>query len=225
MTSPPEKVREPAYASAYQMSVAEWMIHHQEKIVFSKVRWMGTPILKNPLDCWIYQEIIWLIQPEILIEIGSYAGGSTMYFSHLFDLLRKGQVISIDIDRSSYVAKHPRIIEITGDCSDQTIVDRVAELSQGKRVMVVHDADHRKQAVLRDLRLYASMVSIGSYFIVEDGVVDVFAGGVSSLGWTEPGPLVAIREFLEEDTRFVPDLECERYLITYNPRGFLKRVR
>jgi cephalosporin hydroxylase len=220
------KVKEPLYAQKYQMSVADWMIHHQEKIVFDHVRWMGIPTLKNVLDCWIYQEILWEVKPDALIELGSYAGGSTMYFCHLFDIIGHGQVISLDQDRSRYQAKHPRLIDLTGDCSDADIVAQVGRLCTGKKVMAIHDADHSRHAVLRDLRLYAPFISVGSYFVVEDGVVDVFDHRASAqLGWSEPGPLAAVREFLAGDDRFVVDESRERYLITYNPSSWLKRVR
>jgi cephalosporin hydroxylase len=223
---PSAKIREAGYVVPYSMSVADWMIYHQERIVFEKVRWMGVPILKNPLDCWIYQEILWEVRPEVLIEIGSFARGSTLYFCHLFDLIGQGMVISIDVNRSQFQVQHPRLLEITGDCGDPVVTGQVAALCAGKRVIVVQDSDHTKDTVLRDLRLYAPFVSLESYFIVEDGVVDVFDPRASALlGWERPGPLPAIWEFLQEDARFVIDESRERYLITYNPRGFLKRVR
>src|SRR5947207_1018942 len=87
--SAPE-VREPEYARTYAMSLAQWMLYHQDNIVFDKVHWMGVRALKNPLDCWIYQEIIWETKPEVLIEIGSLHGGSTMFFCHLFDIIGSG---------------------------------------------------------------------------------------------------------------------------------------
>ena len=90
--------------------------------------------------------------------------------------------------------------------------------------MVVHDADHNKDAVLAALRLYAGLVAVGHYLIVEDGHVDVFDPSVR-LGWDKPGPLAAVRQFLAEDDRFAMDRERERYLLTYNPGGFLKRVK
>jgi cephalosporin hydroxylase len=122
--------------------------------------------------------------------------------------------------------RHPRLVEITGDCGDPAVTAQVAALCAGKSVLVVHDADHSKDAVLRALRLYAPFVSLGSYFIVEDGVVDVFdPHAAPQLGWDRPGPLAAIREFLKEDARFAIDESRERYLITYNPCGFLRRVK
>ncbi|MCK4390590.1 MAG: hypothetical protein KAV83_10190 [Desulfobacterales bacterium] len=57
---------------------------------------MGIPTLKNVLDAWIYQEIIYEVQPEIVIEIGSYNGGFTVYMANLLELLKKGKVVSID---------------------------------------------------------------------------------------------------------------------------------
>ena len=209
------------------MSVAEWMKREHEQIILGfQVSWMGIRILKNPLDCWIYQELIWKVRPEVVVEIGSYQGGITMFFCHLFDMMGQGQVISLDIDRSSYQAKHSRITDITGDCSDPAIVDEVTQLCAGKKVMIIHDGDHAQKAVLRDLRLYADMVSVESYFVVEDGIVDVFdAAFAPTFGNNAPGPLPAIREFLQGDTRFTVDKDCERYLITHNPSGFLKRVR
>jgi cephalosporin hydroxylase len=106
------------------------------------------------------------------------------------------------------------------------VKDQVAALCTGKKTLIVQDADHSKDAVLRDLHLYADLVSPGSYFIVEDGVVDIFdPRAAPRLGWEQPGPLAAIPEFLARDERFVIDAGRERYLITYNPCGFLKRVR
>jgi cephalosporin hydroxylase len=206
------------------MSLAKWMLYHQDNIVFDKVHWMGVRTLKNPLDCWIYQEILWETKPEVLIEIGSLHGGSTMFFCHLFDIIGSGRVLSVDVDRSGYYARHPRLTDITGDCADPAVVAEAAGFCEGKRAMVVHDADHSKDAVLAALRLYSGLVAVGNYFIVEDGHQDVFDPSVR-LGWPRPGPLAATREFLTSNDRSVVDCERERYLITYNPGGFLKRVK
>lgn len=224
--APSPKVRDAAYAGLYGMTLADWMIRHQEGIVFDKVSWMGVKVLKNPLDCWIYQEILWEVKPEVVVEIGSLAGGGTLFFCHLLDLVGKGAVVSVERDRAHFQVKHPRLVEVTGDCADDAVRRRVAKLCAGKSTLVVHDADHTREAVLRDLRAYADLVTLGSYFIVEDGVVDVFdPRATSRLGWERPGPLAAVRQFVQEDGRFAIDSARERYLITYNPGGFLRRVR
>jgi cephalosporin hydroxylase len=218
-------IRRKEYSKALEMPLKEWLMHYQQ-IHFNKSSWMGIRALKNPLDAWIYQEIIYEVKPDVIIEIGSKEGGSTLFLANLLDAIGKGQVISIDINRSDFLAKHPRIIEITGNSSSQDIVLKVSELCRDKSVLVIHDADHHKEQVLRDLTLYSALVSLNSYFIVEDSIVDLY-GSLGFPGWSagQEGPLAAIEEFLQSNPRFIADKEKERYILTYNPKGFLKRIK
>jgi cephalosporin hydroxylase len=97
------------YRQQFRMSLYKWLLYHQESIVFDKASWMGVKALKNPLDAWIYQEIIYEVKPDFVIEIGSFNGGSTLYLANLLDIIGSGSVISIDIDRSRFQVNHPRI--------------------------------------------------------------------------------------------------------------------
>jgi cephalosporin hydroxylase len=114
---------------------------------------------------------------------------------------------------------------LTGSTQDPEIIKQVYRECSDEKVMIIHDADHSAPAVLADLHSYADLVSKDSYFIVEDGIVDLFAHG-TLLGdvMGGPGPLPAIREFIGSDKRFVIDHQCERYLLTYNPNGYLKKI-
>ncbi len=213
------------YQRLWSMPIAEWLRYHQRLVAWDKeVRWMGVTVMKNPLDCWIYQEILWDLRPEVVVEIGSYAGGSALFLAQLMDMLGEGRVVSVDIDRSRYKVEHARITAVTGDCSSPEVVGKVRALCEGRTVLVIHDGDHAAASVERDLRLYADLVSVGSYLIVEDGIMDVY-DSEPLLRHPEGGPLRGLTRFLETDGRFEVDLSRERYLITYNPRGFLKRVR
>lgn len=194
----------PAYRRRFRMRLGQWLVYHNQAIAFTHCSWMGVQTLKNPLDAWIYQEIFYEVRPDVVIEIGSYSGGSTLYLAHLLDLLDKGQVISIDIDRSHYHVQHPRIVTITGDSAARETVERVQALCCGKSVLVIHDGDHTREQVLNDLRSYAPLVSYNSYLIVEDGIIDLFKPG-DSLGRYTEGPLVAIEQFLKEG----PDFEVD----------------
>lgn len=220
---PVRRVDDGDYAAWDQLTLRDWLDRHQREIVFSQCRWMGIPMLKSPLDSWIYQEIIAETRPQVLVEIGSHSGGSTLYFAQLFELLGEGEVLSLDIDRSRYQARHPRIVDITGDCSDPAIVAQVAARCAGKRSMVIHDADHLRASVLRDLELYGPLVSPGCYLIVEDGILDLFPPS-DHFGHLEEGPLPAIDDFLARHPDFAVDKSRERYLMTYSPRGFLRRA-
>lgn len=213
-----------AYRQRFQISLEEWIAYHQRAVVFDQCSWMGVRTLKNPLDVWIYQELLYRLQPDVIVEIGSASGGSTLFFAHLCDLIGKGQVISVDIDRSNYHVEHPRITPVTGDSASPEVVGRVRAMCIGKSVLVIHDGDHHKPQVLRDLQAYADLVSLNSYLIVEDGIVDLFRLRDGFWGLAD-GPLAAVETFVRHDQRFVVDTDCERYLITYNPKGYLKRVR
>lgn len=69
------------------MTLREWLIYHQRNILFDKCSWMGSRALKNPFDSWIYQEILHEVKPEIVVEIGSNEGGSTLLLAQLLDLM------------------------------------------------------------------------------------------------------------------------------------------
>ena len=215
---------DPEYRRRYRMTLKGWLLYHQSEIVYEKSFWMGVPAQKNPMDSWIYQEILHEVQPDVVIEIGSAAGGSTLYFAHLLDLIGHGKVISVDVDRSRFDVSHDRIVALTGRSDDPEILQRLARECAGKRVVVVHDGDHTRDQVLIDLNNYAKFVSPGGYLIVEDGIVDLFRP-TSKLGQRKPGPMRAIEEFLKANPNFEVDKSRERYLLTYNPRGFLRRVR
>lgn len=211
------------YRRRLQMNLGQWLLYHQRNIVLEECHWMGVRALKNPLDAWVYQEILYEVKPEVVVEIGSFEGGGTLYLANLLDLLGNGVVVSIDIDRTNYNVKHSRIIAITGDSSSPETIAKVSELCRGKSVLVIHDSDHRKEQVLKDLQIYSKLVSVDSYLIVEDGIIDLYKPG-DSIGSMEDGPLAAIEEFLDTNPSFIVDSERERYILTYNPKGFLKRV-
>ena len=132
-------------------------------------------------------------------------------------------VISIDIDSSVYNIVHKRVRLLTGNSSDPKIISKVAYLCQGKTVLVIQDGDHSRKQALEDLENYSNFVSLNSYFIMEDGIVDLFHHG-DGLGFQDKGPLDAIEDFLSRNSHFVIDYARERYILTYNPKGFLKRI-
>jgi cephalosporin hydroxylase len=211
----------PVYRRRFSMRLAEWALHHQS--LLTEPRWLGVRALKNPLDAWIYQEIIFELRPSTIVEIGGAFGGGSMYLASMLDLLGSGRVVSVEINRAQWQApEHPRIVKVDGDCSSAEVVARVADLVEGV-TMVIHDADHSAAAVARDLELYAPFVTVGSYFIVEDGIVDLFRPS-DGIGSKDPGPLPAIEAFLRTHPEFEVDERRERYVMTYNPRGFLRRV-
>ena len=207
--------------SQLDMTLREWIERYQQKLVFEQVHYRGIPTWKNVLDLWVYQELIWETKIEAVIEIGARFGGTTLWLS---DLLRNfrgpaATVISIDLERPE-LELPANVHFICGDSIAPETVAEARSVSAGRRTLVIADGNHAADHVLQEIRLYAPLISEGSYFIAEDGIVDV-------MDWKEytPGPMIAAQRFLAETDEFVLDRAREKFLLTYAPGGFLKRVR
>jgi len=187
---------------------------------WSNTHWLGARVLKNPLDLWVLQEIVHETRPDVVIEAGTYHGGAALYFAHLFDLLGRGRVITIDIKDYPERARHRRIEFLLGSSTDLAIVARVrSRISRKAKVMVTLDSDHRKVHVSEELRLYSPLVTKGQYLVVEDTNIN----GHPVMPGFGPGPMEAVEEFLREHPEFASDHMREKHILTHNPRGYLQR--
>ena len=183
--------------------------------------WFGYRTLKCPLDLWTYQEILVETRPDLVVECGTRYGGSAYYIASIMDLLGHGRVLTIDIEPAEGRPTHPRITYLLGSSTDPSIVADVRRQASGKRTMVILDSDHSQAHVAGELAAYRDVVSVGSYLIVED--TDVNGHPVHpDFG---PGPMEALDAFLATTSDFVIDADREQFLMTLNPKGFLKRVR
>lgn len=182
--------------------------------------WLGLPILKSPLDCWIYQEMIHELRPDLIIETGTDQGGSASFLASICDLIGHGRVISVDI-RAAARIEHPRVNFIVGDSISSTVLEQIAEAARDAvTCLVILDSDHSAAHVGQELRAYRRFVTTGSYLVVEDTNVN----GHPVMPEHGPGPFEAVHEFLEEDRDFEIDRSREKFLLTYFPDGFLRRV-
>jgi cephalosporin hydroxylase len=181
--------------------------------------WRGHKLLKNPLDCWVYQEIITRTRPEVIVELGVAFGGAAIFFADLMKLQGAGEVIAVDVtlDRAQGVS-HERLQLIEGSSTDPKIVEEVHRRVKGRPAMVFADSDHQASHVLGELEAYHDLVAPGRYFIVEDSLADV----LGLMPVPVDGPLPAIRTFLQAHPEFSSDLSVsEKYLLTQSPYGFL----
>lgn len=188
---------------------------------YGNMTWLGKPIWQSTLDVWTLQETIFQVKPELLIECGTYKGGSSWFFGDLFELMGKGRVITVDIEKQHDLS-HPRVTYLIGDCASPEIVKQI----RGERdkvtgpVMVVLDSAHNAPHVRKELDAYHSMITPGSFLHVQDGVIDVLPQFASA----RPGPLAAVEGFIAEHPEFEVDLErTNKFLITQHPKGWLRR--
>ena len=183
--------------------------------------WLGSQALKNPLDLWIYQEIMAETRPDLVVETGTYRGGSAYFLASICDLLGAGEVVSIDIEpmREDY-PRHPRITYLAGRSStNPEVLVEVRERAKGGRTLIVLDSDHSQSHVEAELEVYAPLVPVGCYLIVEDSNIGRIRKDLM------PGPLEAVERFLAQTSDFEIDRQREKFLLTFNPSGYLKRVR
>lgn len=197
--------------------------------------WMGRPIIQLPQDMMAMQELIWRIKPDLVIECGIAHGGSIIYYASLLELQGHGEVLGIDRDIRAHnreaIESHPmikRISMIEGSSLDPAVVEQVRQAAAGKKIIVVLDSNHTHEHVLEELRLYAPLVSVDSYCVVMDTVVeDMPADAFPDRPWG-PGdnPKTAVWAYLKENADFEIDQQMQdKLLITVASDGYLRRVR
>ena len=204
--------------------------------------WLGRPIIQYPQDMIALQEIIWEVKPDMIIETGIAHGGSLIFSASMLTLLEacgeieNGQVLGIDIDIREHNKKaieaHPlskKITMLQGSSIDKEMIAKVQEFAQkGKRILVILDSNHTHEHVLAELRAYASLVSLESYCVVFDTIIeDMPEGSFPERPWDKgDNPKTAVWEYLKESDEFVIDKNIEnKLLITVAPDGYLKRIR
>jgi cephalosporin hydroxylase len=189
---------------------------------WKRTSWMGVPTLKCPADLWVYQEILFHVRPRFVLETGTCHGGTALFLAHVLDHLGgEGRVVSVDIAAKGPLPEHPRLSFLTGSSTDPAIVRQVHDLAAaaGTPGVVILDSDHSRDHVLAEMRAYQDLVTPGSYLIVEDTNVN----GHPIFPEHGPGPMEAVQEFMQENHDFQIDRRCERFLVTFNPSGFLRR--
>jgi cephalosporin hydroxylase len=214
--------------------------------------WLGRPVIQYPQDLQAIQELIWEIKPDLIIETGIAHGGSLIFSASMLAMLdyceaveqgksldpqaSKRRVLGIDIDIRQHnrdaIEAHPmsHMIEmIQGSSIDQEIVTKVREFAKGyKRVLVCLDSNHTHDHVLAELEAYADLVSVNSYCIVLDTLIDDMPADMMQNRSWGPGnsPKSAVHEYLKSNSNFEIDKKIDyKLLISVAPDGYLKRVK
>lgn len=198
------------------------LYYDQPERTWNNTYWMGVRTQKCPLDLWVYQEVLFEVRPDVIIESGTCQGGSALFLASICDLLRNGRIFTIDIDPEPSRPKHKRVRYLLGSSTDAAVVDSVRRRIKPKdRVLAILDSDHSKEHVTNELYAYAPLVTPGSYLIVEDTNIN----GHPVNPEFGPGPMEAVHEFLLENSDFEIDRSREKFLMGFNPGGWLRRVR
>jgi cephalosporin hydroxylase len=201
--------------------------------------WMGRPIIQLPEDIIRMQELVWRLQPDVLIETGVAHGGSLVFYASLFEAMGHGRVIGIDIDIRAHnrtaIEAHrmaKRITLVQGSSTTPGTLTVVHQhIAPDERVMVVLDSNHSCSHVAAELDLYAPIVSPGCYIVACDGIMAQVAGAPRTApDWTWNNPITAVEAFLVRNPDFVLDEPgfafnegAVRNHVTYWPKSYLRR--
>jgi cephalosporin hydroxylase len=213
--------------------------------------WLGRPIIQYPQDIVAFQELVWQVRPDVIVETGIAHGGSLILSASLLAMLDlceavekgklldprkpKRKVIGIDIDIREHnreaITAHPmaqRITMLQGSSVDQVIIERVrSAVADAETVLVALDSNHTHAHVLAELYAYAPMVTQNSYCVVFDTVIEDLADDMfADRPWSRGNNAkTAVHEFLKSTNNFQIDKTIEnKLLITVAPDGFLKRI-
>src|SRR5262245_58931007 len=230
----PEKIASMA-ADAHLQDLAHELFLRTCRYNYSyNFTWLGRPIIQYPQDIIAMQEIIWQVKPEVIIETGIAHGGSLAFHASLLELIGgAGRVLGIDVDIRAHnraaIEQHPmskRITMVQGSSVDPAVTRQVRDFALGRRpVLVSLDSNHTHEHVLRELQLYAPLVTKGSYLVVFDTVVEHMPKEFfPNRPWGQGNsPKTAVHEFLKTTDRFVIDRDTEdKLLLTVAPDGYLK---
>ena len=248
-----KEIYEQGQNEALKSATRDWL-HESAKHNYSyHFEWLGRPIIQYPQDIVGTQQLIWNVQPDLIIETGIARGGSLIFYASILELIAQcggpshAKVLGIDIDIRAHnkaaILGHQmskRIDMIEGSSVDTEIVEQVKKYSKAaNKIMVFLDSNHTHEHVLKELQFYAPLVSQGSYAIVFDTVVeDLDPALFENRPWEKGNnPKTAVHEFLREvdeenvlaedgsRLNFMVDEDIEKQLlITVAPSGFLKRI-
>ena len=220
----------------------QWLNESMIKQYVYNFSWLGRPIIQSPQDIMALQEIIWDVKPDMIIETGIAHGGSLIFSASMLTLLEacgeieNGQVLGIDIDIREHNKKaievhsmNKKIKMLQGSSLDKMILQKVNDLvKNAKKILVCLDSNHTHEHVLGELKAYAPFVSIGSYCVVFDTIVeDMPEGSFPNRLWG-PGnnPKTAVVEFLKLNQNFEIDKSIQnKLMITNASDGYLKKVK
>lgn len=220
----------------------DWINRANAKKYSYHFEWLGRPIIQYPQDIMAMQELIWQIQPDLIIETGIAHGGSLIFFASMLELNaacggpQDAEVLGIDIDIRAHnreaIEVHPmfrRISMIQGSSIAPEIIAQVfAKATNKKRILISLDSNHTHDHVLAELQAYAPLTSVGSYCVVFDTVIeDMPAEMFPDRPWG-PGnnPKTALQTYLKDHSEFEIDRQINnKLLISVAPDGYLKRIK
>lgn len=199
---------------------------YEENLTWQRTAWLGFPTFKMPHDLFNVADLLWQVKPALIVETGTAAGGSALFYACYMDHYGFGKVLTIDLRAmdKAYPA-HPRISYLAGRSSVEPdllkeVAGYVDYYKTSGPVMVILDSDHSEAHVSKELEVYCDFVTPGSYLICEDENVN----GHPVLIEHGPGPFEAAQEWMTRHPEFKKDERIPRMHL-FSQHGWYRKQR
>jgi cephalosporin hydroxylase len=214
-----------------------WMERAQKYKYNYNFTWLDRPIIRYPNDIMVMQELIWEVEPDLIVETGIAHGGSIIFSASMLELIGgDGEVLGIDIDIRDHnrerIEDHcmfDRISMVEGDSVSEEVVQTAQEYAdEAETVMVFLDSNHSHDHVIQELELYSELVTVGSYIMIADTFIECFPKGYfSDRPWdVGDNPMTALNEFLDGNKEFeIDERRSFKAMISEAPNGYVKKVQ
>lgn len=210
--------------------IDKFHIQYHDSKIWEKNRYFGVPCWKLPFDMMILQELIVKTKPDFIIETGTGLGGSSMFYASICELLDHGKIITVDIQKRVDINKiksyrwSDRIEFVYGGSTNKIVVDKIFNVVQDRSCIVILDSWHSEEHVYEEMNLYSKLVHVDNYMVVEDTHAGN-PGNPISWEYDDKGPSASVERFIKENDNWVQDYSFERHLISFNPGGYLKKIK
>lgn len=210
--------------AAWQKTSNEWLQSAFLKKYMYNFACLGRPVIQLPGDLVAFQEIVWDVRPDLIIEMGIAHGGSLILSASMLALLDycdaaeqkttldprkpKRRVLGVDIDIRDHnrelIEAHPlagHIDMLEGSSISEDMIKKVKDIAAGySRILVCLDSNHTHDHVLAELEAYAPLVSKGSYCLAYDTIIEDLPEGIfPDRPWTHGNnSKTAVHAYLEK---------------------------
>jgi cephalosporin hydroxylase len=213
------------------------LIEKADKYMFiHQNNFFGEPSINFSEDLLRFQEAIYEVKPDIVIEVGVAWGGTTLFIASILEGINKGKVIGIDIYIPDHVKKtikskgkiSKRIHLIEGSSIELSTINKIKKISKNKKILVILDSDHTEKHVYSELEIYSKLVNKKSYIIVCDTIINYIKPNKErKRDWGKKNnPLKAIQRFLKNHKEYQYSKNFnQKLLISCNFNGFIQKVK
>ena len=184
----------------------------------------GISCLKNPIDLVLYMKLIWELRPKTIIEIGSFRGGSAIFYADLCATYGlETRIITVDF-RAIQEQGDSRVDFIQADALHLEESELHAALESLPRPwLVIEDSAHTNEVCHAVMIYFKDRLEPGEVLIIEDGVIEDQGANAVYRG----GPNLAVSRFFSEwpDCFRVMDEYTDFFGVnaTFNPNGYLQK--